>query len=199
MSVRRLLLTLELSAGRADVDERTLEELFRHFHSLKGISGMVELRPAENLAHRMEEYLRALAEARGHALDRGRRRLFDGTQMLEQIVGAHRSGSARSGDRRGLRSPGRRAPRHAPAAVRQPGTRRRRQRRVAAAGASRSRRRRRWWRGASASTRFAGGSACSARFSTPFRTSATMARSRSSSRSRRRSTRRSWPPSRQTA
>ena len=37
--------------------------LFRSFHSLKGLSGMVGLREAELLAHHMEGYLRALRES----------------------------------------------------------------------------------------------------------------------------------------
>jgi len=93
MSVRRLLLTLEVSTGRAEVDENTLEELFRHFHSLKGISGMVELRPAENLAHLMEGYLRALRRREADLSADGVNALFDGAQMLEQVVGAHRGAS----------------------------------------------------------------------------------------------------------
>ncbi len=93
MAARRLLLTLEVSAGRADVDEKILEELFRHFHSLKGISGMVELRPAEDLAHLMEEYLRTLRRRETTLSAAGVNALFDGTQMLEQVVGAHRNGS----------------------------------------------------------------------------------------------------------
>src|SRR4051794_22794129 len=59
---RRVLLTLEESVGRATVDRPALDELFRVFHSLKGISAMVELRPAETLAHDLESYLRTLRE-----------------------------------------------------------------------------------------------------------------------------------------
>ena len=58
--VRGLLLALEGSIGRADINRAVLDELFRHFHSLKGISGMVEVRQAEVLAHRLEDYLRVL-------------------------------------------------------------------------------------------------------------------------------------------
>jgi two-component system chemotaxis sensor kinase CheA len=39
---------------------RPIDELFRYFHSLKGISAMVNLRPAELLAHYLEHYLRAI-------------------------------------------------------------------------------------------------------------------------------------------
>jgi two-component system chemotaxis sensor kinase CheA len=89
--VRRLLLALEASVGRADVNRPVLDELFRHFHSLKGISGMVELRQAEDLAHRLEEFLRALRK--GDILTaEGMDALFDGTQLLEQVVAVRRSG-----------------------------------------------------------------------------------------------------------
>jgi two-component system chemotaxis sensor kinase CheA len=59
-TIRRLLLVLERGIGQAAVPPAVLEELFRSFHSIKGISGMVELREAEMLAHHMESYLRAL-------------------------------------------------------------------------------------------------------------------------------------------
>jgi two-component system chemotaxis sensor kinase CheA len=69
-----------------------LDELFRHFHSLKGISGMVELRQAEDLAHRLEDYLRALREGGAVLSADGIDALLDGTMMLEQIIGVRRSG-----------------------------------------------------------------------------------------------------------
>ena len=56
---RQALLELESSAGRLSGEKAAINDLFRYFHSLKGISGMVELRQAEQLAHHLEEYLRA--------------------------------------------------------------------------------------------------------------------------------------------
>jgi two-component system chemotaxis sensor kinase CheA len=90
--VRRLLLALEGSVGRAEINRAVLDELFRHFHSLKGISGMVELRHAEDLAHRLEDYLRALRQGDVILSAEGMDALFDGTQMLEQVVGIRQSG-----------------------------------------------------------------------------------------------------------
>ena len=52
VAVRRCLLLLEPVARRCRSAVRGVEELFRSFHSLKGISAMVELREAERLAHR---------------------------------------------------------------------------------------------------------------------------------------------------
>src|SRR4030095_4052886 len=94
MGVRRLLLALEGSVGRADLNRNALDELFRHFHSLKGISGMVELRAAEDLAHSLEDYLRALRQAEAPRTSGGIDALFDGAQLLEQIIGARRAGNS---------------------------------------------------------------------------------------------------------
>jgi two-component system chemotaxis sensor kinase CheA len=92
MGVRRLVLTLEVSVGRTEINRSVLDELFRHFHSLKGISGMVELRAAEDLAHHLEDYLRALREAETTLTAEGVDALFHGTQLLEQVIGARRAG-----------------------------------------------------------------------------------------------------------
>ena len=94
VGVRRLLLALETSVGRAGINRSVLDELFRHFHSLKGISGMVELRPAEDLAHHLEEYLRVLRQGEAMLTAEGVDALFDGAHMLEQVIGARHSGSA---------------------------------------------------------------------------------------------------------
>ena len=53
-AVRRSLLMLESSIGGSEPPTAVVEELFRSFHSIKGISAMVELREAERLAHEME-------------------------------------------------------------------------------------------------------------------------------------------------
>ena len=63
VAVRRSLLTLETAIG-SSLPSAALEELFRSFHSLKGISAMVELREAELLAHHMESCLRAVRQGR---------------------------------------------------------------------------------------------------------------------------------------
>ena len=59
VAVRRSLLSLE-GALDSNPPPAPLEELFRSFHSLKGISAMVELREAELLAHHMESCLRGV-------------------------------------------------------------------------------------------------------------------------------------------
>ena len=91
-TIRRALLTLEGSVGQARPDAAVTEELFRSFHSIKGIAGMVEHREAEQLAHEMESYLRALRDGQARMTTAGVEGLITGTRVLEQAVSAHRAG-----------------------------------------------------------------------------------------------------------
>ncbi len=65
-SIRQALLALEDSVGHSRPDEQVTEELFRGYHSLKGLAGMVEDRQGEMLAHEMESYLRAPRRSDAH-------------------------------------------------------------------------------------------------------------------------------------
>src|SRR6187402_3825233 len=91
-TIRRLLLALESDTGRQSATPKVLEELFRSFHSIKGISGMVELREAEMLAHQMESYLRALRQRDVVLSQRGVDALIAGVQALEVTIAARRDG-----------------------------------------------------------------------------------------------------------
>ncbi len=93
-TVRRTLLALSDAADDNRADAASLEQLFRSFHSLKGLSGMVELRDAEQLAHEMETYLRALQRAETALTRDGVESLIAGTRTLEQVIEARRDGSA---------------------------------------------------------------------------------------------------------
>lgn len=91
--VRRGLLTLESFVGQAHLDRALLDELFRSFHSLKGISAMVGVRQAEQLAHHMESYLRGLRDEQLLLTTPGLDGLISGTKLLEQVVAARRDQS----------------------------------------------------------------------------------------------------------
>src|SRR5262245_34720786 len=88
--VRGALLSLETAVG-ARAPSAVVEELFRSFHSLKGISAMVELREAEQLAHEMESCLRAFGAREvtvsAYAVDT----LVDGVHAFEEVVSARRA------------------------------------------------------------------------------------------------------------
>ena len=88
--VRRHLLALEEQSGRAGLDRPLLDELFRSFHTLKDISGMVGLGEAEQLAHHLESYLRALRQGEARLGDEGVEALMAGVLTLEQVIAARR-------------------------------------------------------------------------------------------------------------
>ena len=90
VAVRRGLLTLEDAIG-SELPAAVLDELFRSFHSLKGISAMVELREAELLAHHMEGCLRALRHGEFTLTSETFEPLVDGARTLETVVNAHRT------------------------------------------------------------------------------------------------------------
>lgn len=89
--VRRHLLVLEAQVGQAVVEQALLDELFRSFHTLKGISAMVGLGAAEQLAHHMESYLRALRQRETVLSAAGVEALIAGASMLEQVIAARRN------------------------------------------------------------------------------------------------------------
>jgi two-component system chemotaxis sensor kinase CheA len=88
-TIRRLLLELG-GAGAGPASRAAVDELFRSFHSLKGISGMVGLRDAESLAHHLESFLRSLRDG-GHALtEHGLDALVAAVDALEYVIAARR-------------------------------------------------------------------------------------------------------------
>ena len=89
--IRQALLLLDPSIGKAQPDSVVIEELFRNFHSFKGISAIVGLRASEELAHATEDYLRELTRGKLTLTDEGSELLMSAAQRLEQIVVAFRS------------------------------------------------------------------------------------------------------------
>lgn len=90
--IRRALLVLEKSVGQPRHDAANLEELFRSFHSLKGIAGMVDHRETELMAHELESYLRAIRDGDTVLMAPGMDALIKGAGSLEASIAARRSG-----------------------------------------------------------------------------------------------------------
>ena len=91
VSIRRSLVTLEDEVDTSTVDRTLLDNLFRSFHTLKGISGMVGLSAAEQLAHHLESYLRELREGTALLSDPGFQALVSGVSLLESVINARRN------------------------------------------------------------------------------------------------------------
>jgi two-component system, chemotaxis family, sensor kinase CheA len=94
ISIRRSLVTLEDEVDTGTVDRTVLDNLFRSFHTLKGISGMVGLSAAEQLAHHLESYLRELREGTVRLSDSGFQALVSGVSLLESVINARRGDHA---------------------------------------------------------------------------------------------------------
>jgi two-component system, chemotaxis family, sensor kinase CheA len=91
VSIRRSLVTLEDDVNERAVDRTLLDNLFRSFHTLKGISGMVGLTAAEQLAHQLESYLRELREGSLILSEPGFDALRAGVSSLEGVINARRN------------------------------------------------------------------------------------------------------------
>ncbi len=91
VSIRRSLITLEEEVDTRTVDRTLLDNLFRSFHTLKGISGMVGLGAAEQLAHYLESYLRELREGTVVLSESGFEALEAGVSLLENVINARRN------------------------------------------------------------------------------------------------------------
>ena len=91
VSIRRSLVTLEDEVDDGTVDRVVLDNLFRSFHTLKGISGMVGLAAAEQLAHHLESYLRELREGTVVFSPTGFEALVAGVSLLESVINARRN------------------------------------------------------------------------------------------------------------
>ncbi|HWD93872.1 MAG TPA: chemotaxis protein CheA [Verrucomicrobiae bacterium] len=91
VQIRRELLLLESSIGKAESDVKVVKELFQCFHSFKGISAIVGLKSAELIAHAAEDFLRLLRDRKAQLTENGLEILTVATQKLEQTVAAFRS------------------------------------------------------------------------------------------------------------
>lgn len=88
--VRRNLLALEPFVNQPPLNRTLLNETLRCFHSLKGLSGMIGAKAAEELAHQMESYLKALRDKQVELTALGFDALLEGTQTLEGAIASHR-------------------------------------------------------------------------------------------------------------
>jgi len=92
--VRRHVLAIEAQIGAGSIDVGLLDELFRSFHTIKGISGMVGFTEVEQLAHSIESMLRSLRQAEltfnVELLDG----LLAGVALMERVLGARQTGQS---------------------------------------------------------------------------------------------------------
>jgi two-component system, chemotaxis family, sensor kinase CheA len=93
-SIHMHLLALENSVlqegqGEHDIPRyEAIDQLFRSFHTLKGLSGMIGLQTAAQLSHGLETVLLSIQKTRIEANEHVLQALFEGTQKLEAVIGS---------------------------------------------------------------------------------------------------------------
>lgn len=91
-SSRVALTEVESKLANPEAARPHLEALFRNLHSIKGNSGIVGLKSAEEVAHAMEDLLRGLAKGTLPVTAPLVDLLLGNLQRLEEIITAHRLG-----------------------------------------------------------------------------------------------------------
>lgn len=83
-SIKKNLLKLEEDIN--NVPKGVYDELFRSFHTIKGLSAMVGVAPAENLSHELESYLKLLKSGAQNITLEGLDVLREGVRTLEDVI-----------------------------------------------------------------------------------------------------------------
>lgn len=90
VEIRKELIRLESSIDKAEPDLQVIKKLFQDFHSFKGISAIVGLKPAELVAHAAEDFLRLMRDGKAQLTANGLEILTAAAQKLEQVVASFR-------------------------------------------------------------------------------------------------------------
>jgi two-component system, chemotaxis family, sensor kinase CheA len=91
-AARKSLLDLESAKDLESIGRGPLDALFRAFHTIKGLSGMVGVQEAESAAHLLETYLAAAREGDVPLTEDGVDALLSGVDVIEIAVGTFRRG-----------------------------------------------------------------------------------------------------------
>jgi two-component system chemotaxis sensor kinase CheA len=92
--LRHDLVALEDYVDTDRFDKNLFDNIYRTFHSLKGITGTINIDLAVTLSHKLENYLRLLCEKKVKIINTGLDTLMSATQKIEHIVSAHRNNKA---------------------------------------------------------------------------------------------------------
>ncbi|MFL5344268.1 MAG: chemotaxis protein CheA [Hyalangium sp.] len=80
------LLALETAARQRSASPRTVRELFRALHTIKGLSAMIDVEPIVSLSHWMETALRHADQAGGRLPEASIEPMMEGLRAIEQRV-----------------------------------------------------------------------------------------------------------------
>src|SRR6185295_6717866 len=80
------LLSIDRAVRKNENDPRSVRELFRNLHTLKGLSAMVGAEPIVDLAHEMETVLRGADKAGGKLSPKAIDTVSKGVRAIEERV-----------------------------------------------------------------------------------------------------------------
>ncbi|MCP3168070.1 chemotaxis protein CheA [Myxococcus qinghaiensis] len=83
-SAHRHLMAVEASARRGSAHPKSVRELFRALHTIKGLSAMVDVEPIVSISHWMESSLRQADQAGGRLPESSVEPLMEGLRAVEQ-------------------------------------------------------------------------------------------------------------------
>src|SRR5215471_21528177 len=89
-SARQLMSSIEALGANMPVDSKTLDELLRNFHSLKGLSAMVGMEEATQLSHHVEDYLKELKRPSTVITSDGIETVLAGITAIKQMLTTRR-------------------------------------------------------------------------------------------------------------
>jgi len=98
-SIRAQLTAAEKALESGGATAGAIESLFRLVHSVKGNAAIAGVKLAEQLAHRMEDLLRAISKQQVALTSERLALLIDAEQGLERLIGSHRAGQPLVEDR----------------------------------------------------------------------------------------------------
>uniref|UniRef100_A0A7C3RV71 Chemotaxis protein CheA n=1 Tax=Dictyoglomus thermophilum TaxID=14 RepID=A0A7C3RV71_DICTH len=86
LSIKKNLIALEDYLDKEVINEEIINELFRSFHTIKGLSAMVGILQAEKLSHQLESYLKLLRTGKKSFKEEDLLLLRDGVKLLEEVI-----------------------------------------------------------------------------------------------------------------
>ncbi|MFN3699865.1 MAG: Hpt domain-containing protein, partial [Dictyoglomus sp.] len=86
LSVKKNILELEKYLDKDKIEENIANELFRSFHTIKGLSAMVGIEEAEKVSHELESYLKLLRSGKKILKEKDYDLLREGVKILEEIL-----------------------------------------------------------------------------------------------------------------
>lgn len=86
ISVKRNLLQLEEDLAHGVINENIFNEIFRSFHTIKGLSAMIGFNDIEKISHELESYLKTIKSGEKTLSEKSISIIQNGVKFIEEIL-----------------------------------------------------------------------------------------------------------------